>query len=134
MPPASSDLTWVGDWVGIPYKEQGRSREGMDCLGLFVALHKARRDVDIPDPVASVATAVARKLTDRYKHLYRPVREPQEGDVVLLRYDGYPTHIGYHLGLRNMMIHAHPALGTVVERTDSLTWKNRVEGFYRYVG
>jgi len=64
--------------------------------------------------------------------LSRQVYEPKEGDVVLIK--SRPWHIGVVVG-DGFMLHNYSKNGTsCIEEYNSLRWKKRIEGFYRYKG
>jgi cell wall-associated NlpC family hydrolase len=42
-------LAWVNDYVGVPYVENGRDRDGWDCWGLVLAVYRDRLGLDLPD-------------------------------------------------------------------------------------
>lgn len=137
MPPACTDLSWVSDWVGIPYIEQGRDlKTGLDCLGLFVHLSKSRLGIDIPDPECKPVVALAKGLYSSYGTRYEKVTgEIIEGDLALSIYDRALTHIGYCIGHRGLMLHADPIRECVVmDNMNDLLWSGRIKGVYRYVG
>jgi cell wall-associated NlpC family hydrolase len=125
---------WSDDWVGIPYKRLGRSREnGFDCYGLFMALNAARRGVIIPDHRWTIRRAQRADLK-QVETAFQRVTEPQEGDAILLRADEALTHVGYCIDRRLMLHTEKEGIGSAVECFTSIRWASRVEGFYRYVG
>ncbi len=59
------------------------------------------------------------------------VETPQAGDLMILRITGRPWHCAIMLdGLS--MLHALERVGVVHERIDTMLWRNRIEGIYRY--
>ena len=59
------------------------------------------------------------------------VDEPQEGDVAIIR--SRPWHIAVVIA-PNMMLHAYNGGTSCIEDYEDMRWRNRIEGFYRYVG
>ena len=132
--PACSDMPpWVSDWVGIPYLDRGRDRNGLDCLGLYVLLNKVRLGRDIPDPYCTISGAIRRGVVMQQARLYRKVApvDYTEGDAVMLRQMGFPIHVAYCIG-GSVMLHADGLRGVICECFDGTKWKNRVLGVYRY--
>lgn len=124
---------WVSDWIGTPYLKRGRTREGCDCLGLLMLVHKARLGVDLPDPYCTITAAIRNKEADQNAQFYVPVESPEEGDVILVRYKGFPIHVGYCID-RTWMLHTDPEMGAIIEKWCGIKWQNKVIGVYRYVG
>mgnify|MGYP001037211067 CR=1 FL=1 len=78
--------------------------------------------------------AIPEDAGERVMEVFRksmfPVDDPQEGDVVLMR--GEQWHVGVVVK-KGSMLHAAPPDGrAVIERYNSLHWKSRVKGFYRW--
>lgn len=96
-------------WEGVPWRHQGRSRIGIDCIGLVI---KVAHELDLsgfdtadydrrPDGVNFLAGF--REHMDRVS----PGAE-QGGDVVVLRDDRLPCHCGLLVPFRNSayLVHA----------------------------
>ncbi len=126
-------MSWSDDWIGLPHVKQGRSRDGCDCLGLFILLHKARFNRDIPDPSCSREEAIRQRVADAQRANYVEVSEPQEGDALLMRTNGHPIHVGYCID-QSLMLHSEGDAGSQIERWNSTRWKARLLGIYRYAG
>lgn len=130
----SAPPAWVAPWVGLAFEDRGRGPAAFDCWGLARAVIHARFGVLLPswdeyestDDVSQMAQAVARA-----KFVLRPIGQPSEGDLVLLRAQGRPTHVGVLAG-DGWFLHTLRGVGSAVERLDSLAWSRRVEGFYRW--
>lgn len=54
----------------------------------------------------------------------------QVGDLVVLSIGGIPAHIGLYAG-EGLMLHSMDETGAVLERLDSLRWRNRIYGYWR---
>ncbi len=94
MPTADSFIAAARAYVGVPWRHQGRSRHGIDCVRLLVC---AARDLGIPvDDVRAYqhqprAHDLARML--RRHCVSVPVANMRRGDIVLM---GRPsTHVGF---------------------------------------
>lgn len=116
--------------LGVPFAHQGRSSAGVDCAGLVVLAHRA----------------VGREVRDAYgygrqphdgmmrRHLvesFRPVQEPQLGDVLLMAFAEEPQHLAIYAG--RTIIHAYERAGKVVEHRFADVWRARVRGVFRHV-
>lgn len=111
------------DMIGTPFRLRGRSRNGVDCIGLVsLALSVVGRT---PPPLPNYSM---RNLgTERFDILidtagFAVTLEPQlAGDVLLLR----PSAAQYHLaivGPTAKIIHAYAGLGRVVASRAPLPW------------
>ncbi len=137
-------------WLGVPFRHQGRSRHGVDCLGLLACvagelkLEKAGQrlaDFDetdyghIPDE-ARLWNGLCRVLHLIDKDVLQP------GDVALMRIDGNARHVGivssYALPVTGgeptslSLIHAYaPARKVVEHRLDDM-WQRRIVTGFRF--
>jgi len=128
-------------FLGVPFRHLGRSRRGVDCLGLVVCSMQAigREMADRKaygrDPVADGMAHAARA------HFGAPVwrkGQPmslQSGDVVLMQWDQEPNHVALitdypHGGLAVIHALAHKSVRRVVEHRLAGPWPERItEGF-----
>lgn len=107
-------------YIGCPFRPQGRSPLGLDCVGLVCAAHLI--DVsEVPRDYRMRGSAIVRLL----RHLGRffttiAVRDAEAGDVLLLR----PAIDQFHLGILadRGMIHADARLRRVVETPRIPAW------------
>jgi cell wall-associated NlpC family hydrolase len=132
---------WCGDYIGLPFKDKGRDRDGFDCWGLVRAvMGEVFGMEDLPDYSAayeaardrvSVAKAVAVGLAQGWLQL-SPGEDIREGDLIILKLAGRPWHCAVSAG-GDWMMHVCDGSGVVLEHWTLEPWKNRVEGFYRHV-
>ena len=122
------------DYIGIPYKERGRGRDGLDCWGL-VCLMYADMDIDVPSylheyitssDIDSVATAI-----NKNKSHWRKVEAPDVGDVLVFNIMGFPCHVGVYVG-QGDFIHSFRGTAVCVERLNSISWSRRLSEVYRW--
>jgi cell wall-associated NlpC family hydrolase len=85
------------NWLGVPFKWQGRVRAGVDCKGLIAAVagECGRPEAASLEALASgyahkVPVAELRKGLAR---LFDRVTDRQPGDVLLLKVGGKPQHL-----------------------------------------
>lgn len=105
----------------------GRDIDGWDCWGLIYYIY----NVEYGIPIESFLGAIS---TDKIEtNQWLEVKEdPHERDVILYQ-SGKNLHTGLLIDERRML-HTIKGVGTCVEQIDSLLWKKRIEGVYRYFG
>lgn len=116
--------------LGIPFRHQGRSRHGVDCIGLVVLSARAcglavsADRTDYPrDPVGALQPALLARLSV-VTDAWRP------GDVLLMRFGSEPQHVALWTGAG--IIHAMARVGRVVEHDLDTKWRRRVVAVYRF--
>lgn len=113
-------------WIGVRWRHQGRTRDGVDCVGLIISV---ARDAALVDEEAlqrierqtagygrypiggSLKAALDAELTS--------VASPQPGDVVLLRLAGELRHVG--------IVGEHPAGGYSLIHSNSVAPRKVIE-------
>lgn len=125
-------MTWTNDWIGHPYRELGRGPDEYDCLGLFLALQRARHGRELFDPLCTMTGAARMKLADQVRPEWRRVAQPVEGAALLFRVRGLELHVGYALGGHRMLHASYEAGQSVIQDFTTMIWAPRLEGVYVY--
>ena len=97
---------WAGEYIGTPFAEDGRGRNGCDCWGLVrlilgevfgveVPSHAGRYD-GVADHEGIAALVEQDTKADDWLEVARDAA--RSGDVVLLRMRGLPIHVGIFAG------------------------------------
>lgn len=63
------------------------------------------------------------------KSKFNQVSKPEFGDIILLKVQGVPCHLGIYLW-KTKFIHTTVETGSIID--DTHYWKNKIEGFYRH--
>lgn len=132
-------MSWSDAYIDIPFKPDGRDRNGLDCWGMIYLIYRERLGIDLPDysgifteqTPASLKRVARIMAKERDKWL--KVEVPDVYDVVMLRTGIYTWHVGLVIGPR-YMLHIMSGINSVVEEFTGMQWKNRVEEFRRYAG
>lgn len=126
---------WYEKYIGIPFKANGRTEDGLDCWGLARLIYSREYNIELP----SFSTEYViedddriRELITQYKEGWESKEVPSEGDVVLFRVLGDLTHMGVMVS-DTKFIHVREGSNTVTDSITNTKWKNRVTGFYKYV-
>lgn len=125
QPPAGSayELAWINDYVGVPYRHNGRDRAGWDCWGLVLAVYRDMLGLELPDwrwaepfslsaRVAVFGNAWA-KVRESGMALELAAPEPLAIALVLFPDRMRPHHVGVVAGAG--VLHARDYGGTVYE-------------------
>ncbi len=129
---------WVGKYIGIPFKEHGRTERGLDCWGLVRLVFREEYSIELPsihtysdtkDDVAGMKAAI-----EKEQKKWIPIEDIEDaidGDVLILRMAGHPIHVGLVVG-DGEFIHAYEGQNVVKENYQSRRWKNKVVNVYRH--
>jgi cell wall-associated NlpC family hydrolase len=128
---------WVEAYIGIPFKDRGRTREGLDCWGLVRLVLAEQYGVDLPSYEARYETtsdrvAVAKLFfqeatSSRWRRLTLAQAEPP--DALTMTVLGV-SHVGL-LVAPERFLHVLPGRETCVERLRP-HWQARIEACYRH--
>ena len=125
----------LDDFVGVPWRDRGRDRNGCDCWGLARLVYRERLGIDLPSYVDDYASTADRSALDG---LIRGEREPWRPvtadaaelfDVVLLR--ERPWHIGVVAGA-GLMLHMPRGQTSTIEPYRTGRHRLRIDGLYRH--
>jgi len=125
-------------WLNTPYKHQGRSRRGCDCVGLPLALAR-ELGIEVEDyrrygrlPVSAMLVEKCRAYcTEIPRHHFAP------GDLVLMTWGkdrDHPHHFAIvtrMAGGETGIIHSHSRVGRVVEHRLDAKWRRRITHAFR---
>lgn len=125
----------ASQYVGLPFKELGRDRNGIDCYGLLKLCFAETYGIELPtyDSYSSTKdwAQVSPLIQQERDASWEPVTDHREGDVVVLKIHGHPWHCGIVLTYPKFL-HVEWGTETCIDRLDSVRWARRVEGFYRH--
>jgi len=123
------------EWESVPWRHQGRTRSGVDCVGLFSCV---ANELGFPqviptnyhrDPDGKLLLA---ELRSRFMEI--KVKDREAGDLVVMRFEnlqGVPTN--RHLALLTDcgILHSAAMYKKVCEHTFDDEWLNRTEHCFR---
>lgn len=138
MSASPADVVVVArSYLGIRWRHQGRSRAGVDCVGLIIRI---LRDLGLSDFDASgygrlPDGVMMRRTLDQ--HCVPRVGDPLPGMVALMRFKGAPQHVGIvapyvHGG--ESLVHALVTARKVAEHRLDPTWLSRIVALYDLPG
>ena len=129
-------------WVGVPWRHQGRSRDGVDCLGFLIVVARdlgLDRGIDLDAPAFRAyrrlpPAGLGGKLAE---HLDRAsVITPGHVGLFALA-ETEPAHVaifapGHGTGLD--LIHAYAPAKAVVRHRYSEDWRQNLRALFSYRG
>lgn len=128
---------WAGHYIGLPFRDHGRDRSGLDCWGLVRLVMAEQSGIALPSfaesykhtsDAGAIGDIVAREC-ERWRSI--PAGQETCGDVIVLRLFGRPLHVGTVLG-DGAMLHIESSINSAIERYTAPRWKSRICGFYRH--
>lgn len=132
---------WVSSYIGLPFKDFGRDRAGLDCWGLVRLVLAEIFQAEVPSYVEGYGSALDRASVGQHiestisDDLWLRIDPGQEkpGDVIVTRIHRLPAHVGIVVAPRTFL-HVQPGSETVLEDYTRPHWRNLVVGFFRYQG
>ena len=123
----------MNDYIGIPYKSNGRDRDGLDCYGLVYLFEKEVFGKSLPSLDGVYSGDNATELIQEQKPLIvgELTTNPKDGDIVLFFHAGKPTHVGVYW--QRGVLHAIERHGVVYERMNSTYLKRFQKKEYYHV-
>ncbi len=125
-----SDLS---QYIGIPFKDHGRDRNGCDCWGLVKLVLKEQLGLPTPDLGDLYDNAYNREAVDGLLHTnsntewnYDVTNEERKPlDILIFTRAGVETHVGLHVS-KGVMLHIMEGIDSCFERYDSIRWSRRL--------
>ena len=127
---------WAGHYIGLPFRNHGRDRSGLDCWGLVRLVMSEQFGIALPSLSHEYRHSCDRAigpLIEAQSLNFAPVKHGAEklGDIIVLRMNGQPMHVGLVLG-DQQMLHVEEGIETSIARYAGPHWAGRIFGFYRY--
>ena len=126
---------WYNKYIDIPYLDGGRDSTGLDCWGLVRLVYSDHYGIQLPSFAEAYSTVNDTERTGeliaRHKEQWQQLSEPEEGSVILFRILGVETHVGIYIGA-GKFLHIRPGANSVIESIDSVSWKHRIVGYFKY--
>ena len=136
MMTAADFVAEVRTWEGVKFRHQGRSRLGVDCIGLAVVTLKAKGylPTDFVDNACYGRAPNTSEFIDTVKRFCTPIEKPENGCLVVFRWPQakFPSHAAVLDG--PYMIHAYERVGKVVRTTYGQPWLRMTDSVYRLPG
>lgn len=122
---------------GTPFRHQGRSDLGLDCVGLVILVGRRLGLIDY-DVTAYAKRTNGHEFMSHFRRaglLERPWRERRQGDIVLMHDCFFPCHTAIMTEVEpDRIIHAFAQRRKVVEEPYTDHWHKRLIGCFSYPG
>jgi len=131
-------VSWANGYVGLPYQDLGRSRDGADCWGLVCLVYQAELGVTLPSYAEGYVSSAERTSVDALidaghrEPIWRHVDAVAPFDVITLRLGRFKCHTGIVVRPGVMLHMAHGACAKL-ERYDGPRWRDRIDDVFRHV-
>ena len=128
--PVEALITEARRWVGRPFLHQGTNWDGVDCVGLIVALCKSQGLLAPEFATGTYGRIPANDmLQGRIAEHCEPLAVPEPGALLVIRWTREASHVALCTG--ETMIHSNERMSRVVEhgyrgrwvRMTSSAWK-----------
>jgi len=129
-------LANVRTWLGVPYVHQGRSREGVDCVGLVICNGWELGFLDRGFDVQGYDRQPDGTLFRRCEEML-PKADIGPCRIAVMKFASEPQHMAFlvpYPGGRLAMIHALRDNGKVVEHRLDALWQSRIVGTFGIPG
>jgi cell wall-associated NlpC family hydrolase len=122
-------------WLGVPWRHQGRTRSGIDCVGLVVCVAHAL-DLSNYDSTGYSRRAQGQRFVEHFRSNMDGVAIPDAGpgDVLVFADQAYPCHCGFlteRLGHPHLL-HAHATRRQVIEEPYAGEWSAKIKFAFRF--
>ncbi|MCX5875314.1 MAG: NlpC/P60 family protein [Deltaproteobacteria bacterium] len=127
-------IGYARECIDTPFQHQGRiCGVALDCAGVVchVANQLGFEPIETPGYGRSPGLGLLEAAADAQPYLVR-VFDRQPGDVLMMRFEGDPQHVGIFTG--ETIIHALFANRKVVEHRLDDVWEGRIVRVYRFAG
>ena len=132
--------SWAKNYVGLPFVERGRSREGCDCWGLIRLVFLEQFSIELPDYLEfyestldgdAIDAALRRESARSNDWTKIRMCDLEAGDVLLARAQGKLWHTAVYVG-GDLMLHVERGKDAVIESICSRGWEHRIQGAWRH--
>jgi cell wall-associated NlpC family hydrolase len=132
-------MHWSADFVGLPWQEKGRGRDGIDCWGLCTLVYAERLAIALPHYTEAYVSVQERAeiaaLFDggaaQRPWVQMPPGQEREFDIALMRSGRLLAHVGIVIGGGRMLHIERKGLSQIENYLDG-PWRLRLAGLYRH--
>jgi cell wall-associated NlpC family hydrolase len=135
MPSRVDIVNEARTYIGVPWRHQGRTRKGLDCIGLLVVVAQ-KLDLTVRDVVGYGRRPEGFNFTARFKEEMEeiPLRDIKPGDAVTFADDKFVCHVGIVTEKYGKVhiIHGHATRRQVLEEAYEGEWERKARKAFRF--
>lgn len=128
---------WSNAYIGLPWRERGRDRDGLDCWGLARLVLAEQCGMVLPSYAGDYASIEEREdlaalIADQSHRLVDPVdrADVRPFDLVLMRYGVAAMHVGVVVE-PGRLLHIRRGARSEAPRYDRPLWPHPIASFWR---
>jgi cell wall-associated NlpC family hydrolase len=130
--PISALVDAARSFVGVPFLHQGRTRHGLDCIGLVIAALTKVGVVFYEEPPTYARLPHGDTLLDPLRQYCVPADAAEPGLLLAIRFRREVTHVALLTG--PSIIHAYEGARRAVEHSYDPRWQKLTAGQWRLPG
>lgn len=121
------------DLIGKPFSYHGRGPDSYDCLGLAIEVLR-RNGITLTDQSTYEANAKSISvILESSKREVLKLTKPELLAIVTIQVvPRFVSHIGIIIDRFGNFIHTLENTQVTIENINSLLWKNKIEGYYKW--
>lgn len=125
-------------FIGVPWQHQGRTPNGVDCIGLFhVSFESAGLDLKNligPGDRVNYGRGAQPELLQMVRQCCERISQPIDGCLIVMKFpqEQYPRHFGIYT--KGNIIHADARAGKVVEHGYRGLWQRCQHSLWKIPG
>lgn len=133
MIPAQRLIDEARSWVGVPFLHQGRSRQGIDCIGLVLVAMWRTGALSESYHVADYGRLPHKdRLLNALRLDCARIEHPVPGCLVGIRWTRSVAHVALCTG--PTIIHSYEGVGCVVEHSYASRWVRMTHSLWALPG
>ena len=108
-----SVITEARSWVGVKFRHQGRTRNGVDCVGLPIVIFQSLGLIPPRFEITNYGRTPSGELEGRIVSHCTPLDRAAPGALVVIAWTQAAAHVAICTG--DTLIHAYESVGRVIE-------------------
>lgn len=118
-------------FIGVPYKDKGRNRKGVDCGGLIAAIvDELGAPITIPQdyerlPNPKILINTLENVANKYENL-----DLTPGNIVLMEFQSWAGSTHVAILTDHGLLHSYMNRKKVVEHAINRLWQKRIKASY----
>lgn len=130
-------VTTARSWLGVPFMHQGRTRAGVDCLGLAINVGWETGFLPRDYDVQGYGRSPDGRMFGEMSRVLVRIPAPRYGCLVAMRFDKEPQHVaivGEHKGHLTLIHSLDEGGRKVIETRLTHPWPSRIVGCFDVPG